>query len=134
MLESGDLIFRKMMRFKLDSKSLARLSWLRNCTCDPESTIPFLDEDGFWPVPQSPENDLTDDSLKSINEAVKPEIQKFIERVNRFASKPGARAELARTLDVAPARVSEWLNGKKEPGGAYTLRLLQWVEQQERQK
>jgi transcriptional regulator with XRE-family HTH domain len=47
--------------------------------------------------------------------------------VNRKASKPGAKAELAKELDVAPARISEWLSGKKEPGGEYTLRLLNWV-------
>ena len=75
---------------------------------------------------------LTDDTLKSTNDSVKPEIQKLIARVNSFASKPGTKAELARILDVAPARVSEWLRGKKEPGGDFTLRLLKWVEQQER--
>ena len=72
---------------------------------------------------------LTSDSPKSNNADVKSQIQKLIERVNRKATKPGAKAELARELDVAPARVSEWLSGKKEPGGEYTLRLLKWVEQ-----
>lgn len=134
MLESGDLIFRKMMRFKLDSKSMARLSWLRNCTCDPDSTIPFLDENGVWPVPQTPENSLTDDSVNRNSGGVKPEIKRLIARVNAKASQPGSKAELARMLDVAPARISEWLSGKNEPGGETTLRLLQWVEQQERQK
>jgi DNA-binding transcriptional regulator YiaG len=76
------------------------------------------------------QNQLTITSLKSNNADVKSQIRKLIERVKRKASKPGAKAELAKRLDVAPARVSEWLSGKKEPGGEYTLRLLNWVEQE----
>lgn len=79
-----------------------------------------------------PNNYLTMTSLKGKKSSVKPEMQKLIERVRRKASKPGAKSKLARWLDVAPARVSEWLSGKKEPGGEYTLRMLRWVEQQER--
>lgn len=71
---------------------------------------------------------LTSNSLEGNTPNVQSEIQKLIERVKRKASKPGAKAELARTLGVAPARISEWLSGKKEPGGEYTLRLLKWVE------
>jgi transcriptional regulator with XRE-family HTH domain len=77
---------------------------------------------------------LTKDSLKSNNAGVSSEIVKLIAKVKAKASKPGAKAELARTLGVDPARISEWLAGKKEPGGEYTLRLLKWVERQERQK
>jgi len=77
---------------------------------------------------------LTYISPKSKCKGVKSEIQKLIDRVKRKASKPGAKAELARTLSVAPARITEWLSGKKESGGEYTLRLQKWVEQQERQK
>jgi len=78
--------------------------------------------------------DLTVVSLKSKYASVKSEIQKLIEQVRRKASKPGAKSKLARALGVAPARISEWLSGEKEPGGDYTLRLRNWVEQQERQK
>ena len=82
--------------------------------------------------------DLTLGSLKSKTSDVKSELEKLIERVKRLASKPGSKAALARFLDVAPARVTEWLNDdpemRKEPGGHYTLQLLIWVEQQERQK
>jgi len=81
-----------------------------------------------------PKKSLTGISLKSKERGVKSEIQKLIEQVKRAASKPGAKVALARALDVAPARISEWLSGEKEPGGEYTLRLLRWVEQQERHK
>ena len=77
--------------------------------------------------------DLTVGSLKSNSEGVKSEIEKLIELVKGKASKPGAKAELARTLGVAPARISEWLSGEKEPGGEYTLKLLHWVKSPERQ-
>jgi transcriptional regulator with XRE-family HTH domain len=74
------------------------------------------------------EKGLRSSSLKSNNSSVKSEIEKLIEKIKRKALKPGAKADLAKTLGVAPARVSEWLAGKKEPGGEYTLRLLKWVE------
>ena len=82
----------------------------------------------------SEEQGLTSGSLKGNSECVTSEITKLIERVKRQAEKPGSRAQLARLLDVAPARITEWLKGKKEPGGNYTLRLLRWVEEQEQKK
>lgn len=92
----------------------------------------------FWPPlaflldiddEPEPKKALTPISLKSNVEAgMKSEIQKLIERVNQKASKPGVKAALAKELKVAPARISEWLSGKKEPGGNYALRLLNWVE------
>ena len=87
---------------------------------------------------ESQNKDLTEDSPKGNNSPVKSELEKLIARVKRLASRPGAKAELARVLKVAPARVTEWLTDdrekRKEPGGHYTLELLHWVEQQERQK
>ena len=61
-----------------------------------------------------------------------PLYQKFGLIINldpqRKAARPGAKADLARELKVAPARITEWLSGKKEPGGDYALRLQKWVE------
>ena len=74
------------------------------------------------------ETDLTGVSLKGKSEGVKSEVQKLIERVKRKVSEPGGKSKLARALGVAPARISEWLSGEKEPGGEYALRLLKWVE------
>lgn len=77
------------------------------------------------------EKALTETSLKSKSDGVmKSEIQRLIDRVKHKASKPGAKAALAKELGVDPARISEWLSGYKEPGGDYTLKLLRWVEQQ----
>ena len=72
---------------------------------------------------------LTVSSLKGNRGGVMSEIEKLISKVKSKAAKPGAKADLARELNVDPARISEWLSGKKEPGGEYTLRLLCWVEQ-----
>lgn len=66
--------------------------------------------------------------------SVKSEIQKLLERVRVLVSGKGMKAKLASTLDVPQSRLSEWLGGKCEPSGETTLRLLHWVEQQERQK
>lgn len=69
---------------------------------------------------------------------VKSELQRLIARVKRATSRPGSKSELARFLDVAPARITEWLSDeegvKREPGGYYALEMLKWVEQQERNK
>lgn len=62
--------------------------------------------------------------------SVKSEIEKLAVRLKRATSPPGKKAELARHMKVAPARVSEWLSGQ-EPGGEYALKLLRWVSEQE---
>ena len=72
-------------------------------------------------------------TVKSNAVGVKSEIEGLVNRLRRATTKPGKKAELARFMNVAPARVSEWLSGQ-EPGGENALRLLRWVEQQERQK
>ena len=79
-------------------------------------------------------NNLTDSSLKGNTSSVKSEIKRLMVRVKKFAGLAGNKAALAKYLHVAPPRISEWLSGKKEPGGEYTLRLLKWVTEQEREK
>jgi DNA-binding transcriptional regulator YiaG len=69
----------------------------------------------------------------SNSDGVKSAIAKLILRLKRVTATPGKKAELARFMAVAPARVTEWLSGQ-EPGGENALQLLHWVEQQERQK
>lgn len=75
---------------------------------------------------------LTVTSLKSRTAGVKIRTLDELRAVLRVkTSEKGDMARLARALSVPQARVSEWLSGKKEPGGKTTLRLLQWVEQPE---
>ena len=64
------------------------------------------------------------------------EIQELINRVARAARLPGKKTELANALGVPTPRVSEWLRKDNPivPSGETTLRLLRWVEQQERQQ
>jgi len=59
------------------------------------------------------------------------ELAHLIARLRRVTNRRGAKAELAKLLGVNQARISEWLSGKKEPGGATTLKLLKWVENEE---
>ena len=66
--------------------------------------------------------------------SVKTEMEKLLSRVRRLVSGKGMKAKLAAEIDVLPPRLSEWLAGKYQPSGEVTLRLLHWVEQQERQK
>jgi hypothetical protein len=67
---------------------------------------------------------------------MKSPLAKLIDRVRDATRLKGMKAELAKSLNVPAPRVSEWLRSMDpvEPSGETTLRLLQWVEQQERQQ
>jgi DNA-binding transcriptional regulator YiaG len=60
------------------------------------------------------------------------EIAFLLQRLKR-ALEGVRKGDLARSLKVPLPRVSEWLSGRVMPSGETTLRLLHWVEQQERQ-
>jgi transcriptional regulator with XRE-family HTH domain len=72
------------------------------------------------------ENDLTQVSLKRKTDSV-TEIQRLIKDAKAKLSQPGAKSALAKEIGVAPARISEWLSGEKEPSGQYALQLYNWV-------
>jgi transcriptional regulator with XRE-family HTH domain len=77
---------------------------------------------------------LTNVTPESITAEMQPStLPSLIERLNELTSVRGKKAQLAAFMDVPMPRVWEWLSGKKKPGGETTLRLLQWVEQQEAQ-
>jgi transcriptional regulator with XRE-family HTH domain len=61
-------------------------------------------------------------------------LSELIDRARGLITKRGARSKLAKHLGVSRQAVSEWFTGKSYPGAETTLRLLKWVEQQERQK
>jgi transcriptional regulator with XRE-family HTH domain len=65
---------------------------------------------------------------------VKSPLAQLLERLNQATAVKGRKAELAKHLNAPRPCVSDWLSGKREPSGETTLRLLQWVEQQERQQ
>ena len=65
---------------------------------------------------------------------VKKQLPSLLDRLNRATKETGKMSALADYLKVPLASVSRWLSGKREPGGETTLQMLQWVEQQERQK
>jgi len=79
-------------------------------------------------------NDLTTYPEKGTSESVKPILPTLIERLRLATKERGRKAELALWLGVSPQKVTDWLSGRIEPSGENTLRLLKWVEQQERQK
>jgi transcriptional regulator with XRE-family HTH domain len=86
----------------------------------------------LWPDLESPAKKmLTETSLKGIVSNVKSPLKVLLERVARATAQRGKQAALAACLNVSPSRVSEWVRGVKEPGGEYTLRLLEWVSAEE---
>jgi transcriptional regulator with XRE-family HTH domain len=58
----------------------------------------------------------------------------LIKRLRQLTAPVGMKGRLAKALGVPRPRVSEWLSGKTAPGGETTLKMLHWVEDQERQQ
>jgi DNA-binding transcriptional regulator YiaG len=134
LLESADLVFRKMMRFKLDSGRLSDLDWLRYCVTDADAIIEFLEDRANTSPVERLKKDLTETETSVRDIDVKAQLPILLERLKTAAEKSGKKSKLAEFLDVPLASVSRWLSGEREPGGEITLKLLRWVEQQERQK
>jgi len=68
------------------------------------------------------------------NESVKARLPELLKRLEKATTQRGKKTELAKFMGVSKTRIWQWLSGENEPGGETTLQLLQWVEQQERQK
>jgi transcriptional regulator with XRE-family HTH domain len=66
--------------------------------------------------------------------SVKSPLANLLKRLNRATAARGKKAELAAFLKVPRPCVTDWLSGKREPGGETTLRLLYWVGEQEAQQ
>ena len=75
---------------------------------------------------------FTNITVNAKHPSVKSPMAKLLERLNRATRQRGMKSRLAKFLGVPLANVSQWLSGEREPGGETTLRLLKWVEQQER--
>jgi hypothetical protein len=58
----------------------------------------------------------------------------LLARANRVAAESAKRLALIEFLKAPRESVSRWLSGKREPGGEIALRILQWVEEEERQQ
>jgi len=84
-------------------------------------------------VSDQEENNLLTGITRERKMAGVTEIQLLLMRLKR-ALEGMKRGDLARSLKVPLPRVSEWLSGRVMPSGETTLRLLRWVERQERQQ
>lgn len=74
---------------------------------------------------------LTKITVSGNTTEVKSQMDVLKARLNKATKGRGEKAELARFMKLPLANISQWLSGKREPGGENTLRLLRWVEQQE---
>ncbi len=77
---------------------------------------------------------LTDTETPAKLASVKSQLDNLLADLNRLSEGHRKKTELAEFLGAPLASVSRWLSGEREPGGETTLRLIQWVEQQERQQ
>lgn len=95
---------------------------------------PAVSQDETLKLQSLPKKDLTYVSESVKHDDVQAQLPKFIERLKMATRERGQKTTLAKYLGVPLASVSQWLSGEREPGGETTLRMLHWVEQQERQK
>ncbi len=84
------------------------------------------------------ENALTETSKASklVGEVkIAPQWPTLKKRLQKATREIGAKPALAKILNVDPTQISQWLSesqSAREPGGDYALRMLKWVELQER--
>ena len=77
---------------------------------------------------------LTNVSVFGNNEGVRAILPALIKRLQEATKERGSKTALAKFMGLPLPKISQWLSGEHEPGGENTLKLLHWVEQQERQK
>jgi transcriptional regulator with XRE-family HTH domain len=82
--------------------------------------------------PQLEKKDLTEASYQNTTENVKELLPNLRKKLNKLTQSAGKKSELADFVEAPLASVSRWLSGDREPGGEVTLKLLKWVEQEER--
>jgi len=70
--------------------------------------------------------------LRSVNINSIGQLSLLLRRARKLILARGAKSKLAAHLGVSRQAVSEWFSGKSNPGAETTLKLLKWVEQQER--
>lgn len=117
------VILAKILKEKMNTMSPQERGEFRNF---------ILRAVGNFKIGEKTQLTLKADSLT--NDGVQPVLPKLIQRLKRATEARGSKSELAKWLGVHRQLVTDWLSGKQEPGGETTLRLLNWVEQQERQK
>lgn len=82
--------------------------------------------------PKDEEIFLLTDIQERVNlPSVIPSYQDLLDRLKEVTARRGAKAELARHVDASMSEVTLWISGKRVPNGDTTLRILQWVEDQE---
>ena len=129
LLECSVLVFLKMKGSKLTPDLSSQYNWLRGVLADPAMLIePLASVAG----PEELQKNILPYVSESVNvENVKAKLPSLLKRLDIATAQRGKKSELAKFLGVSLVQVSQWLTGDREPGGETTLRLLQWVEQQE---
>jgi transcriptional regulator with XRE-family HTH domain/DNA-binding phage protein len=78
------------------------------------------------------ENKSLTDVYASVKQPVmKSEMARLLQRLNAATKRRGSKTELARHMGVKRSCISVWLSGAREPGGAATLKLLHWLQNQQ---
>ena len=111
--------------------------WLSGRGPDGETTLRLL----RWLEHQEAEQEralsntmLTHTAILGTLAPVKSQLDNLLDSFDDLIKRPGSKTDLANFLAVPLASVSRWLSGKREPGRTVTLKMLRWVEKQQRQQ
>jgi len=96
--------------------------------------LPPSEREGFKKMGAVAESGLTKVIESGNCVSVTPKLPTLLKRLNEATRERGSKTALAKFMGVPLPNVSQWLSGEREPSGETTLQLLNWVEQQERQK
>jgi len=136
LFEAGTVIFARMIgRATPEVASSPAFAWLRTLVASPDVPIgPLygLNTGAGQGSENISEKDLKEQAVKLDTTDMKSAMPKLLERLRKATAERGRKSELAAWLGVHPQCVTDWLTGRKEPGGETTLRLLHWAELQER--
>jgi transcriptional regulator with XRE-family HTH domain len=119
----------------LTKKQAAKMRRLRDQLLrEFEETLPFANK--AEAIDASPGQVMLDISgAVADNSPVQKQIRtlgELVERLHKLTKPRGAKAALAREFRVSRQAVDQWLSRESSPSAEIALRLLQWVEQQER--
>jgi hypothetical protein len=83
------------------------------------------------PLAESEKKKLTNVSEVRSLAGVKSPMKDLLSRLAHATRARGKKAALAKLLTIPASSISDWLDGRYEPSGEVTLRLLEWVTEEE---
>jgi transcriptional regulator with XRE-family HTH domain len=135
-LHNLDLLSRETLALKREHFFLPKSDKRKRTFAWDPAVLTFDDVAKMWGIEDATANGgkkvLPSITVSGNNPDVKPTMSDLLKRLNKATAERGMKSKLAQYMSVPLPNVSQWLSGEREPSGETTLRLLAWVESQER--